>query len=97
MLDPHTATCLKAYENLKSEELKCVISSTAEWSKFSPTVIKALTGEELKDEEALNKISEDFNVKLVKSVKNLFTKPIIHSDIVDRDEIESSIIKFIES
>ena len=39
-MDPHTATCIKAYEELK-EKFKTVIYSTAEWTKFS-TVLNAL-------------------------------------------------------
>ena len=41
-MDPHTATCIKAYNDLKRKPLKTVIYSTAEWTKFSPTVLNAL-------------------------------------------------------
>ena len=42
LMDPHTATCIKAYNDLKEKPLKTVIYSTAEWTKFSPTVLNAL-------------------------------------------------------
>ena len=35
LMDPHTATCIKAYNELKEKPLKTVIYSTAEWTKFS--------------------------------------------------------------
>ena len=38
-------TCFKAYDNCRSEPLKTVVYSTAEWTKFSPTIANALTGE----------------------------------------------------
>lgn len=33
LMDPHTATCIKAYNELKEKPLKTVIYSTAEWTK----------------------------------------------------------------
>ncbi len=62
-MDPHTATCLKAYENLKEKDLKTVIYSTAEWTKFSPTVLNALNENSIKyaDKEALEIISKEYN------------------------------------
>jgi len=42
LMDPHTATCIKAYEELKKDDRKMVICSTAEWTKFAPTIAKAL-------------------------------------------------------
>ena len=42
IMDPHTATCMKAYEILREKALPAVIYSTAEWTKFSTTVAKSL-------------------------------------------------------
>ncbi|XPV54745.1 MAG: hypothetical protein ACNI3H_07525 [Halarcobacter ebronensis] len=68
LMDPHTATCLKAYENLREKKLKTVIYSTAEWTKFSPTVLNALKedGEIYADKDALEEISSKFNANLPK-------------------------------
>ena len=42
IMDPHTATCMRAYDTLREKDLKTVVYSTAEWTKFSPSVAKSL-------------------------------------------------------
>jgi threonine synthase len=97
LMDPHTATCIKAYNELKEKPLKTVIYSTAEWTKFSPTVLNALNQDSIKytDKEALDEISSKFKANLPQSIKDLFTAKINHSSIIDKENIESEIIKFI--
>ena len=48
-VDPHTATCFKAAVNLTRPS---VITSTAHWVKFAPSMFKALKNETLKDEKS---------------------------------------------
>ena len=97
LMDPHTATCIKAYNELKEKPLKTVIYSTAEWTKFSPTVLNALKQDSQKysDKEALEEISTKFGANLPKSIKNLFNAKINHSLVINKENIESEIIKFI--
>ena len=97
LMDPHTATCIKAYENLKEKKLKTVIYSTAEWTKFSPTVLNALNENNTKytDKEALEEISSKYNAVLPQSIKELFNSKINHSSIINKENIESEIVKFI--
>ena len=97
LMDPHTATCIKAYNELKEKPLKTVIYSTAEWTKFSPTVLNALNQDSQKysDKEALEEISTKFGATLPKSIKNLFNAKINHSLVINKENIESEIIKFI--
>ena len=97
LMDPHTATCLKAYENLKEKSLKTVIYSTAEWTKFSPTVLQALneSNTSYPDKEALDIISKEYNAKQPESIKQLFTSKINHNLIISKDNIEEEIVKFI--
>ncbi|RXJ87464.1 threonine synthase [Arcobacter sp. CECT 8985] len=97
LMDPHTATCLKAYEHLKEKDLKTVIYSTAEWTKFSPTVLNALkqNNEKYADKDALDEISKKYNAKLPANIKNLFTSKIIHKTIINKENIEEEIVKFI--
>jgi len=45
LMDPHTATCIKAYDDIKCSKRKTVICSTAEWTKFAPAVINAISCE----------------------------------------------------
>ena len=97
LMDPHTATCLKAYENLKDKNLKTVIYSTAEWTKFSPTVLNALHENNTlyTDKEALETISKDYNAIQPESIKKLFTARINHNTVIDKENIEREIVKFI--
>lgn len=97
LMDPHTATCIKAYNELKDKALKTVIYSTAEWTKFSPTVLNALKqdSEKYSDKEALEEISSKFKANLPQSIKDLFSAKTIHNSIIEKENIESEIIKFI--
>jgi threonine synthase len=97
LMDPHTATCLKAYENLKQKDLKTVIYSTAEWTKFSPTVLNALheNSNSYADKEALEIISKEYNANLPESISKLFSSKINHDLVIKKDEIEEEIVKFI--
>ncbi|PRM88066.1 threonine synthase [Aliarcobacter cryaerophilus] len=97
LMDPHTATCIKAYNDLREKPLKTVIYSTAEWTKFSPTVLNALKQDSQKysDKEALEEISSKFGASLPQSIKNLFNSKINHTLVINKENIESEIIKFI--
>ncbi len=95
VMDPHTATCLRAYEELREKELKTVIYSTAEWTKFSPAVAKAL-GHEVKDDiEALKWVSSNANVSVPSMIEELFNKPIVHSVVVKKEEIKGEMLNFL--
>jgi len=97
LMDPHTATCIKAYETLMEKPLKNVVYSTAEWTKFSPSVLNALRDDSVKysDKEALEKISNDFNVKVPPMIIELFDKEIKHTCEIDIEDLEGEIIKFL--
>ncbi len=97
LMDPHTATCLKAYENLREKDLKTIIYSTAEWTKFSPTVLQALheSNSPFSDKEALDIISKEYNVKQPESIKKLFSTKVNHDSVISKEEIETEIINFI--
>jgi threonine synthase len=99
ILDPHTATCFKADESLKSKNLKNVICSTAEWTKFAPTMLNAIKEDDTKysDLEALESISKELNIEITPSVSALFDKKVLHEKIVAKDAIEAEILKFINS
>ncbi len=97
LMDPHTATCIKAHETLMEKPLKNVVYSTAEWTKFSPSVLNALRDDKIKysDKEALEKISNDFNVKVPDMINGLFDKDIRHTCQIDIEDLENEIIKFL--
>jgi len=97
LMDPHTATCIKAYDELREDKsLKTVIYSTAEWTKFSPTVLKAISGiENASDQEALDKIANQLNLEIPSSIKDLFSAKILHNTIIDIENLEKEIVSFL--
>jgi threonine synthase len=97
LMDPHTATCLKAYEDLKQKDLKTVIYSTAEWTKFSPTVLNALheNSNSYADKKALEIISKEYKANLPESISKLFSSKINHDLVIKKEDIEQEIVKFI--
>jgi threonine synthase len=98
VMDPHTATCLKAHESLRDKPLKNVICSTAEWTKFAPTMLNAIKNDEIKynDEVALGEVSLTLKVDIPHSIKELFDKSISHKSVVDKDHILREIFEFLE-
>jgi len=96
LMDPHTATCFKTYENLTDKNIKTVIYSTAEWTKFSPVIANALTGESgAKDIIALESISKEAKVEIPSMIKGLFSKKIVHDSVIEKTDIEKEILKFL--
>lgn len=96
LMDPHTATCMKSYETCSKAEIKTIAYSTAEWTKFSPVIANALTGEvDAKDIDALVSISKEANLEIPKMVKELFAKKIVQDSIINKEEIEREILKFL--
>lgn len=97
LMDPHTATCIKAYDTLKTKDLKTVIYSTAEWTKFSPTVLNAINQDDINysDEIALKEISSKLNLKIPTSINELFNSEVLHDKIIDIKDLEKEIISFL--
>lgn len=97
LMDPHTATCLKAYDELREKDLKTVMYSTAEWTKFSPTVLNALNQDNnnYADKEALEQISHKCGALIPKQIASLFDAQIKHDTVINKADIEEEIIKFI--
>ena len=95
IMDPHTATCMKAYETLREKPLKTVVYSTAEWTKFSPAVSKALGKEVDGDIEGLKWISESAHVKVPGMINALFDKPIKHTVVVEKENIKGEMLNFL--
>nr|WP_321268441.1 threonine synthase [uncultured Sulfurimonas sp.] len=96
LMDPHTATCFKAYESCAVKNIPTIIYSTAEWTKFSPVIANALTGEkDAQDIVALKSISKTANVKIPSMINNLFSKKIVHDTIIEKENIEEEILKFL--
>ena len=96
LMDPHTATCFKAYDTCREKPLKTIIYSTAEWTKFSPVIANALTGENDADDiDALKSIAKEANIKIPAQINALFSKKIIQKTIIDKEDIEKEILAFL--
>ncbi|UFH59935.1 threonine synthase [Sulfurovum mangrovi] len=95
IMDPHTATCMKAYERLREKPLKTVVYSTAEWTKFSPAVSKALGKEVEGDIAALKTVSDAANVSVPDMIRALFDKPVRHTVVVDKENIKGEMLSFL--
>ena len=96
LMDPHTATCMKSFQTCSNPEIKSIIYSTAEWTKFSPVIANALTGEvDTQDIEALESISKVTKLEIPAMIKELFTKEIAQKTVIEKTEIEKVILKFL--
>jgi len=96
LMDPHTATCMKSFQTCSNPEIKSIIYSTAEWTKFSPVIANALTGEvDTQDIEALESISKVTKLEIPAMIKELFTKEIAQKTVIEKTEIEKEILKFL--
>ena len=97
VMDPHTATCIKAYNNLREKDLISVICSTAEWTKFAPTMANVINSDSKKysDIEALKLFSTKLDIEIPSMIKELFEKEIKHKTIVEKEQIEEEILKFL--
>jgi threonine synthase len=107
LMDAHTATAVKAYENLKDKlKNKVVAYSTAEWTKFAPSIYYALTDEDLNreiaqeeentisDKDAIAYIQTHYSVKAPDSILELFEKEA-KENIISKENIKEEILKFI--
>ncbi|MEA2048355.1 MAG: threonine synthase [Campylobacterota bacterium] len=95
IMDPHTATGMGAYESLREKKLKTVVYSTAEWTKFSPAVAKALGKAVSGDTEALKWVSANTNATVPAMINGLFEKPVVHSVVVAKESIKGEMLNFL--
>jgi len=96
LMDPHTATCFKAYDTCREKPLKTIVYSTAEWTKFSPVIANALTGEvDTDDIDALKSIANEAGIEIPVIISGLFDKDIAQTSIIEKDTIESEILSFL--
>jgi len=96
LMDPHTATCFKAYDTCRDKPLKTIVYSTAEWTKFSPVIANALTGEvDTRDIDALKSIAQEASIEIPAVISELFEKEITQGTIIDKQDIEKEILAFL--
>ena len=92
LIDPHTATCFKLFNENKIQ----IISSTAEWSKFTPSMMKALFQKEcINEKEDIKRIAKEFKVELKPEILELFDKQDESVESIESEEVENKILEWI--
>jgi threonine synthase len=95
-MDPHTATCFRVYESGRDRPLKTIVCATAEWTKFSPTIANALTGEvDNHDLDALKSIATLARTPIPEMIQALFHKPEVQTRVVDKQAVEAAVLDFL--
>jgi len=97
IMDPHTATCIKAYDELREENIPAIICSTAEWTKFSVSVAKAIGIDANNDMEALELLSKAKNLNIPKVISGLFDKKVIHDKVIEKGRFKEEILSFLHT
>jgi threonine synthase len=106
LMDPHTATAIKAYEHRKNDK-PVIAYSTAEWTKFAPSIYYSLTDEDIdreisqeeefsiSDKDAIAYIQAHYKITAPSSIIELFNKEIVNETIIEKEKIKEEIEKFI--
>jgi len=98
LLDPHTATCFKTCQAPEFADRVNLIYSTAEWTKFASIMDNSINANQPEsDEVALASVASSAGVDIPDVIANLFKQPIAHPLVVDKQDIESEILKFLEA
>ncbi len=96
LMDPHTATCFKTYDSCRTKALKTIVYSTAEWTKFSPVIANALSGEkDTHDLDALKSIARQANIEIPPMINELFDKAVAQNTVIEKEHIEAEILSFL--
>ncbi len=97
LVDPHTATCFKTCQSPEFSGQVNIIYSTAEWTKFAPVMDNAInTNHPESDQEALTAVATSAGIEVPESIASLFTRPVAHPVVVEKQDIEAEILQFLE-
>ncbi len=96
LMDPHTAICFKTHASCRDKPLPDIVYSTAEWTKFSPTIAHALTGEvDSHDIDALKSVSATADTPIPPMIEALFDRQVAQDAVIDKEDIEQVVLAFI--
>jgi len=97
LIDPHTAVAYASYEKYARPSEETVIVSTASPYKFAKTVMTSLSDdyEKYDDFALLEKMSELTKTEVPRQFANLKSKEILHSGVVDVNEMENAVLQII--
>ncbi|MDT8283807.1 MAG: threonine synthase, partial [Gammaproteobacteria bacterium] len=80
----------------RDKPLKTIVYSTAEWTKFSPVIANALTGEvDAHDIDALQSVASKAGIEIPAIISGLFDKKITQTSVIEKEDIESEILSFL--
>lgn len=92
LIDPHTATCFK----FQAKKRPTIITSTAHWSKFTPSMVMAIKNKKCLDEKKeMFKLEKEFGDAVPSGIAALFDRSEIHKDIATTDELKEMILKWV--
>ena len=98
VIDTHTAVGFNIYHRYhqrSGDEAKTVFASTASCFKFAPAVMDALRGEgysrDRKVEEIIAELSDESGLEVPASIKELPLKPVLHKDIIEKEDMEQKV------
>lgn len=94
LMDTHTSIAWTCMEKCGTGAKATVVLSTASPYKFSSAVLMAL-GEELtgSDEENMKKVREITGAELPSGLAGIFSKPVIHKDVIDIPDMKQYVIE----
>lgn len=96
LMDPHTATCLKVQASKGEPGLKSILYSTAEWTKFAPSIAKAIGIDPAQSElEMLKAIATKANCRLATPIAALFERPEVQNTKLHPQELKPAILSFV--
>lgn len=100
-VDTHTAVAYQVYQDYvakTNDETHTLIASTASPFKFPRSVLEGLKDsvESFNDFELVERLSKIASLEIPEPIKNIDKRPILHSDICDKDDLSSVILKVLK-
>ena len=91
LCDPHTAVAMhvaEEYKKTRKNGTPLVVLSTASPYKFPAAVLKAIGGDSSGDEfQQMETLAAISGVPIPKGLSGLKERPVLHEDVIDRDQI----------
>ena len=98
VMDPHTAVAdavLEDYRHETGDAHLTVLASTASPYKFPNTVLKAILNEDGEDFALMERLHAVSGLPMPEAVRGLKEKPVLHSTVVEIDEIQAEVEKLL--
>ncbi|MGG7073079.1 threonine synthase [Campylobacter sp. 9BO] len=92
IVDPHTATCFKVIDKTRIN----IITSTADWVKFTPSMLKACGLKAKSELEGLKAFAKAHKQEISPNILELFSAKILHPDVIAKEKIEDKILEWIK-